>query len=310
LQYVRERLVEPGETVFMPAPSGAQQPLTLKLEDRTKPAVTLLAALLFRDAAGTAHTVQRRGYAYFGAISELTATYEPATNTIAARLRNADTSPRQFDLALSAPVGVQLSPTTTNLSLAAGESRAVPVKITFAADLKSGEYPVRVTAALPGGLVIDETQVNVQYVTPLQPGDLALSATGAQVAVDSVYYAYSEKPVNDGVVVPTGPFNEGAWAAAEAEQDHWVQLTWPTAQTIGRVQVYWNIEDGVTWTGRQVRVEARVGGQWVKMSELVPAGPAPVTTLLLTPVTTTALRLVQPKGMGPEKRPNIMWVRE
>jgi len=44
--------------------------------------------------------------------------------------------------------------------------------------------------------------------------------------------------------------------------------------------------------------------------ELSPAAPEPLTTMQMPPVTTTALRIVQPKGMGPEKRPNIMWVRE
>lgn len=310
LGYARERLVEVDPAGLTPAAGAPQQPLSLGLDDRTKTSVTVLATISFRDAAMQMHELQRRGYAYFGAISELSASYEPATSTIGVRLRNADVRPRQFDLALEAPSGLQLEPATGAISLTPGESRAVPVRVAFAPDLPSGEYAVRVTAKLPGGLMTDDLQVKVQYVTPLQPGDLALASTGAQVAVDSVYYAYSEKPLNDGVVLPTGAFNEGAWAAAEAEQDHWIQITWPAPQTIGRVQVYWNVEDGVTWTGRQVRVEAKQDGQWVKVAEASPAGPEPVTTLSLAPVTTAALRLVQPKGMGPEKRPNIMWVRE
>ena len=310
LQYVRDRLIEPSQAAFTPAPGGSQRPLSLGLEDRAKTSVTALATVLFRDAAGETHEVQRRGYAYFGPVSELAAAYEPASASIAARIRNADTRPRQFVLTLTAAAGVQLSPLTTSLSLAAGETRNVPVKVTFASDLKSGEYAVRLTAALPGGLVMGTAQVQVQYVPPLRPGDLALPASGAQVAVDSVYYAYSEKPLNDGVILPTGAFNEGAWAAAEAEQDHWIQITWPKPQTITCVQVYWNIEDGVTWTGRQVRVEAKLGDKWVTATELSPATPEPVTTIQMPPVTTTAIRIVQPKGTGPEKRPNIMWVRE
>ncbi|MEI6503620.1 MAG: hypothetical protein WCP21_21645, partial [Armatimonadota bacterium] len=101
---VRERLVEPEVATMVQAP---QTPLTLGLEDRAKSAVTALATISFKDAAGQSHDLQRRGYAYFGAISELTATYEPASGALAVRLRNADVRPRQFDLALSAATGLQ-----------------------------------------------------------------------------------------------------------------------------------------------------------------------------------------------------------
>lgn len=310
LQYARERLIEPGTAAFTAGPGGAQPLLELRLEDPAKASVTALATVSFRDAAGQTQELQRRGYAWFGPISEMSAAYEGATGVITVRLRNADTAPRTFKLTGTGPNGIQLDPAALDLSLAAGESRAVPVKITFPQDLPSGEYAVDFKAALPSGITVNQAQVKVQYVLPLQPGDLALASAGAQVAVDSAYYAYSEKPLNDGIIAPTGPFNEGAWAAAESNTDHWVQITWPRPQTVARVVVYWNIEGGVTWSARHIRVEAKVGDQWVKTAEIWPVGVEPVSAVMLTPVTTTALRVVQPKGEGPIERPNIMWVRE
>jgi len=131
------------------------------------------------------------------------------------------------------------------------------------------------------------------------------------VAVDSAYYAYSEKPINDGLVSPSGlAFNEAAWAAAESPTSHWVEINWPQPQTVGRAVVYWNVENGVTWTSRQVQVQIREDGTWRTVGEAKPEAPDPVTEISFAPVRTQALRLLQPEGMGPTLRPHIMWLRE
>lgn len=309
LQFGRDRLVETGQAALTAAPTASAEPLALRLADPARTAVTLVATVAFTDVAGVKHDLQRRGYAWFGPISELSATYDGA-GTATVRLRNADTTARVFKLSGSAPGGLQLTPDSLDVSLAPGESRAVPIKLAFAPGLASGDYALSFRVALPDGMVVSQAQVTAQYVLPLEAGDLALAATGAQVAVDSAYYAYSEKPLNDGVVTPTGAFNEGAWAAAETDTDHWVQLTWPAPQAVGRVVIYWNVENGTTWSARRFRVEAKVGDQWVKVAETSLAAAEPVSTASFAPVTTTALRVVQPKGEGPAQRANIMWLRE
>jgi hypothetical protein len=289
--------------------SGAGLPL--KRSDPSQSAATFLTTVTFTDAAGRPATLQRRGHGYFGPLSETRATYDSTNREVTVRLRNLDRKPRSFRIVFTVPDGLSMQRGEVELAVAESASGEVAMPLTFAPTTASGSYPVGVAVRLADGMLLDEATVSVPYVLPLAPGDLALAASGAQVAVDSAYYAYTERPLTDGIVLPGDTaFNQSAWAAAEAGEDHWVQLTWPQPQRVGRVEVYWNIENDVTWTSQRVHVQARQGEGWETVAEVSPRAGEPVTTIRFDPVTTTALRLLQPKGSGPATRPNIMWLRE
>jgi hypothetical protein len=170
---------------------------------------------------------------------------------------------------------------------------------------------MKVTVRTESGISVEETTVPVVYVLPLAPGDLALPNNGTTVLVDSAYYGYDEKPLNDGVVLPTNQaFNVSAWASGEATEDHWVELRWPQPQTVGKVVVYWNVENGVVWTSKRFLVQVRDGETWRTLAESLQPDAQPVTECAFAPVQTKALRILQPKGEGPATRPHIMWLRE
>lgn len=304
------RIVEPDEAQSTAVADPAAG-LRLRKTANEVWGVTTLACLEFSDATGQPAKLVRRGYGYFGAISELRAAYEPADNQIAVRLHNLDATSRQLQVVLTAPAGITLTPSTLDVSLAGGQTRAMPVKIVFAASLPAGTYPVQLAARLADGTPLDQTSVSLSYVLPLEPGDLALAAAGAQVVVDSAYYAYSEKPISDGQVNPVGlPFNQAAWAAAESPGPHWAQFTWPGPQRVGRVVIYWNVEDERVWTSQQVQVQVKEGEAWRTVAEVKPAAVEPVSVASFAPVSTSAVRLWQPQGQGPATRPHIMWLRE
>jgi hypothetical protein len=131
------------------------------------------------------------------------------------------------------------------------------------------------------------------------------------VAVDSAFYAYSEKPISDGIVDAVGvPFNEAAWASGETNDDHWAEVQLPSAASVGRVVIYWNVENDGVWCARHFLVQVRDTGGWKTVADLRRDEPEPATACAFAPFTTTAVRVVQPAGDGPATRPNLMWLRE
>jgi hypothetical protein len=279
----------------------------------TERVVTAVAEVEFTDAAGAKITLSRRAHAFFTPVCELVLQAEPEPKAVLVRLRNADRQPRVFSLALQAPPGVLVEPASARVRLADGATEELAAKVAFGAGLPSGSYPLSVTVRTDRGATVECREVALLHILPLAEGDLALASAGAHVAVDSSYYAYDERPINDGVVNPVGvPFNQAAWAAAEADQEHWVEIQWPAPQTVSRVLIYWNIENDVVWTSQHVLVQARDAetAEWKTLAEAGPATGEPVTEVRFAPLYTRALRILQPKGCGPPSRPRLMWLRE
>ncbi|MBC7286646.1 MAG: discoidin domain-containing protein [Armatimonadetes bacterium] len=108
------------------------------------------------------------------------------------------------------------------------------------------------------------------------------------------------------------PFNQAAWAAAETDQEHWVEIQWPTPKTVGRVLIYWNIENDVVWTSQRAAVQVRAAkeSQWQTVADVQPSEGEPVTEIRFPAVPAQALRILQPRDCGPRKRPRLMWLRE
>ncbi len=274
-------------------------------------AVTATADVEFIDAAGAKATLTRRGHAFFGRVCELHAEMEPASKSLVVRVKNADARPRTFKLDIEFPAGISLAQKSMDVALQAGETRELRLPVTYGADLRSGTYPVKLTARTEAGAVAEEGAATIVYVLPIETGDLALAAKGAHAAVDSAFYAYSEKPINDGVVDAAGvPSNEAAWASGETNEDHWAEVQLPAAATVGRVVIYWNVENGGVWCARHFLVQVRDAGGWKTVGDLRRDQPEPVTACEFAPVTTAAVRVVQPAGDGPTSRPNLMWLSE
>ena len=147
--------------------------------------------------------------------------------------------------------------------------------------------------------------------------ELTNLAPSAQVLVDSTFRGYSAAPLTDGVRHPgseVGRWAEVAWASAERPGEHWVELRWPQAVSVRRVDVYWALDRGRFFPSRRLvlQVEGPDGGwqdvwelQWVQVTHAVAA-----TSVTIAPVSTRAVRLLQPAGGGPPGRPDLMWVAE
>lgn len=274
-------------------------------------ALSAVADIAFDDASGKPVTLRRLGHAFFGPVCELSAKASDNASELIVHFRNSDTRPRQFELALTAPSQITLNPSTARLNLAGGESRDIKVNLAFPVGMKSGSYPVNIAARTDAGVVAEQIEIPVVYVLPLEAGDLALASAGANLTVDCFYFAYNEKPINDGVVNPVGvAFNAASWASSEAVEDHWVEIQWPQAKTVGRAVIYWNVENDTVWTSKHVLLQVKEGNEWKTVADLNDSNVEPVTEYRFTPVTTQAVRLLQPKGGGPATRPNIMWLRE
>ena len=142
-------------------------------------------------------------------------------------------------------------------------------------------------------------------------------ARAARVRVDSSFRGYSPEPLTDGVrndVPEVGRWGEAAWASAERPGEHWVELRWPTPVTVTQVDIYWALDRGRFFPSRRLLLQAEgPGGAWQTVWELEwhQAGHTVSRTSITTaPFTTTALRLLQPAGGGPEGRPDLMWIAE
>ena len=140
-------------------------------------------------------------------------------------------------------------------------------------------------------------------------------ARAARVRVDSSFRGYSPAPLTDGVrndVPEVGRWAEVAWASAERPGEHWVELRWPDAVTVTQVDIYWALDRGRFFPSRHLVLQAEgPDGAWQTVWELEwrQAGHSISRTSVTTaPFTTTALRLWQPAGGGPEGRPDLMWI--
>ena len=134
---------------------------------------------------------------------------------------------------------------------------------------------------------------------------------GAEITTDSSYSGYTPKPLIDGVADTANvPWDKAAWASAESKGDHWAQIDLPKPATVRTVVIYWAIDVGATWTSRTYSVQAFVDGSWREVANVTGAAVRDFSVHNFTPVATSRVRVLQPEGGGPAKRPLIMWLRE
>jgi len=132
------------------------------------------------------------------------------------------------------------------------------------------------------------------------------AAAGARptVTADSTYPGYTTDVITDGRWIEAGrettwdfgsPDRLGnagnTWVSAESPDEHWVRLDWPAEVTVGRVEVWWAVRE---WYSKAFGVEVLRGGRWVSaVGDDWYAALGRHTVITLTPVRTTALRVVQ-----------------
>jgi len=145
---------------------------------------------------------------------------------------------------------------------------------------------------------------------PRRKGNLAREA---QVTVDSAYGGYDAEPINDGIVYPAedAHWTDEAWASADEQRDHFIELRFAEAREVAKVAIYWSLDAGIARTSAEVQVQVPEGDGWRTVATATPAEPVPMTIIKLeAPVTAGAFRILQPKGKGPAGRADLMWVRE
>lgn len=139
---------------------------------------------------------------------------------------------------------------------------------------------------------------------------------GATVQVDSCYQLYTPKSINDGErndKSEVGRWADVAWASFEYEDNHWVEIDWPTAHTFSQVDIYWARDTGKFWRSTEWILQYWDGKAWKDLyHEKLADGTydVPMDSVKFAPVTTDKIRLFQPVGGGPKNRPDIMWIAE
>lgn len=140
----------------------------------------------------------------------------------------------------------------------------------------------------------------------------ALAANGAIVTVDSTFPGYGIKALNDGYRnEPKLSWADIAWASGETVDEHWVKLTFGDVQTISNVKIIWALDANTYWSSQQVVLQKFVDGKWMDMVDVnaIPQWQE-ITDIQFDQQTVKELRILQPKGMGPTKRPDLMWISE
>jgi hypothetical protein len=139
---------------------------------------------------------------------------------------------------------------------------------------------------------------------------------GTTMTVDSLYTDYSAQPLTDGQINPAGVhWTKVAWASAESDDAHWIELTLPKPMPVKEVRIWWALDSGKLWMSRKLVLQVKQGNEWVAVEgqELCPDAQRGLTTIRIggQPLKSLqSLRIFQPPHGGAPDRPGIMWVSE
>jgi hypothetical protein len=129
------------------------------------------------------------------------------------------------------------------------------------------------------------------------------------------FEGYSLAPVVDGIKKrqDLGPM-EAAWASAEDESPHGIEIQFNQPRRGGRFQVTWaydtNGDPNVRWWSSRhfvIQVKAKAGDDWKTVVE-VKNNQSVVGSYPLPEAPFSFLRIYQLAGGGHAGRPNLMWV--
>ncbi|HEX7056029.1 MAG TPA: discoidin domain-containing protein, partial [Bacilli bacterium] len=147
------------------------------------------------------------------------------------------------------------------------------------------------------------------------PNNLALASNGAVVEVDSTFPNYTKTPLNDGYRnEPTLTWDEIAWASGLIGDNHWAEIKLPKQANIGRVDIYWALDNGQYMTSQECEIQVKKNGEWVTVQKVAePEGNKELSSIKLeNPVQADDIRIWQNSGKGPLNypNPNIIWIAE
>ncbi len=161
------------------------------------------------------------------------------------------------------------------------------------------------------GNELARTQTSFRDEPPVPDGDLALEGVGARATSDSSYSGYNPAVTIDGVIAEKDiHWTQRAWASSDSGLPHWLQIDLPAPSAIREVRIYWNAEEGRTYTSQRYEVIGLTADGPVKLATVDGQGPASMTPHESAAVTVSGIRIEQPAQGGPESRPGIMWIRE
>jgi len=221
-------------------------------------------------------------------------------------------------LTLEVPEGWQVDqPDSVAVAIPSRGANEFEFRVEIPPDAAPGLYEVRARLETSAGRPENRVSnaVAVFYAPEIEvPGEnLAAVAAGAVVTVDSSYGgAYNAAPVTDGVRMPEPDvhWTEAAWASAERATEHWVEIELPEAAKIGRAVLWWPFDNGWLFTSRDFGVQYEAEGRWVDAATVSGNQRAVHTIVDFEPAEAKRWRVVQSKGGGPPKRPDLMWLGE
>lgn len=150
------------------------------------------------------------------------------------------------------------------------------------------------------------------FCSPIVEGGENLALT-ANVRVDSSFPGYTPNPINDGRGHLWHPddWAEVAWASAETEEPHWVELDFGKEVSLRKIVIWWAFDKGFYYTSRRYLIQASDDRGWQKVAECQRDYDEPFTVHTFgEPLQCRRLRILQPANDGNERRPNLMWIAE
>jgi len=225
---------------------------------------------------------------------------------------------RTFSVAVDTPASqVTLTPSAEPPATFAPES------ITLEPGVKAASFRVRcvmdgmqrtltVRATRDSETVLGQTETSYWDEPQAPAADLALATVNAAVSAESSYGGgYSPEALIDGVTAVEGlHWTKRAWASRDNGSPHWIQIDLPEPARISRVAIYWNMEEGRTYTSSTYRVIGLCADGPRELSQIEDQQIRSVSMHEFEPLVVKGVRIDQPANGGPPSRPGIMWVRE
>ena len=118
------------------------------------------------------------------------------------------------------------------------------------------------------------------------------------------------KPYTDRTPLLTDGSLESAWASDDAERDHWMEVTLPADEPVGRIALHWPELRSRFQTSRAYRIEGLVDGDVRTLLEVESNPERPWTSHDLEPAAVSPIRVVQPPGGGSPEHPNRFWLSQ
>ncbi len=148
--------------------------------------------------------------------------------------------------------------------------------------------------------------------------NLAYVGNGGKIFTDSVYTGYiGGTAINDGYIGNAENYDlidwsKIAWASADNDKDHWIEIVIPAAQKVTSLEIYWAYEPGMFHSSQNVTIQAYIAGQWQKIGEAlnIEENTGENIIELDCPSEVTRVRIFQAAGNGPFARDGIMWVTQ